>query len=91
MMPEYWKTLRNLNLVDAEPHLLMQGEENGKPVVIQVFTWKSDNIPDHAPPEIQKYWTKMNSMVESRNGHPGIDFPPMKLVDIEHPGHASIR
>ena len=91
MMPEYWKALRDLSLVDAEPHLLLQGEENGKPIVIQVFTWKSEDIPDHAPPEIRKYWDRMNTMVETRNGQPGIDFPPMKVVDIEHQSHASSK
>lgn len=85
MMPEYWKALRDRDLVDAEPHLLMQGEENGKPIVVQVFTWKSEDTPDHAPADVQRYWTLMTTMVEPRDGHPGIDFPPMTLVDLEHP------
>jgi len=85
MMPEYWKLLRDREMVDAEPHLLMQGEENGKPIVVQVLTWKSGDIPDHASAEVQAYWTRMNAMVETRDGHPGIDFPPMTLVDLTSP------
>lgn len=84
MMPEYWKALRELGLVDTEPHLLLQGEEDGKPIVVQVFTWKSEDTPDNAPPTIRQYWDRMNAMVEKRNGKPGIEFPPMRLIEIEH-------
>jgi hypothetical protein len=89
MMPEYWKALRELGLVDTEPHVLLQGEEDGKPIVVQVFTWKSEDTPDNAPPKIRQYWDRMNAMVETRNGKPGIEFPPMRLVEIEHQSQRS--
>ena len=80
MMPEYWAALRAQNLVLAEPYLLLQGEENGKPTVVEIFSWKDHEVSDHVPAEIQKYWDRMNTMVESRDGHPGIEFPEMTLV-----------
>jgi hypothetical protein len=32
------------------------------------------------PAQIQMYWDKINGMVESRDGHPGVEFPEMSIV-----------
>jgi quinol monooxygenase YgiN len=80
MMPEYRKTLRAKDLVNAEPYVLLVGEEDGKPVVYEIFSWKDHHAADHVPPEIQTYWDRMNAMVERRGAHPGIEFPEVKLV-----------
>jgi hypothetical protein len=85
MMPEYWKTLREKDLVNAEPYLLMRGEEKGKPIVIEIFSWKNHDIADNAPAEVKVYWKRMNEMVEERFGHPGIEFPEMTVLQTE--GH----
>jgi hypothetical protein len=80
MMPGYWAALRAQHLVLAEPHLLLQGEEHGRPTIVEVFSWKDHGAPEHVPARIQTYWDKINAMVESRDGHPGIEFPEMYLV-----------
>jgi hypothetical protein len=80
LMPEYWAALRSQNLVLAEPHILLRGEENGKPIVVEVFSWKNHDVPEHVPPAIQAYWDKINKMVEDRDGHNGIEFPEMTIV-----------
>jgi quinol monooxygenase YgiN len=80
LMPSYWAALRERNMVFAEPYVLMRGTENGKPIVIEVFTWRSGDTPDNAPTEIQAYWDKFNAMVEARDGHQGIEFPVMTLL-----------
>jgi hypothetical protein len=80
LMPEYWAALRARDLVVAEPYVLLRGEENGKPVFVQVFSWKDHDVSDHVPPAIQAYWDKMNAMVEARDGHSGIEFPEMTVV-----------
>jgi hypothetical protein len=83
MMPEYWQLLRKLDLVDPEPGLLLRGEDaNGKPIAIQVFTWKHASTPDDAPPDVQKFWKQMNEMVEKRDGHQRIEFPEMHVVPM---------
>jgi hypothetical protein len=86
MMPSYWAALRERDMVLSSPHVLLRGEENGKPVVVEILSWREHGIADNVPPEIQAYWDKMNAMVEARDGHKGIEFPEMTLVPIaEHP------
>lgn len=80
MMPEYWKALRAKELVNADPYVLLVGEEEGKPVVYEIFSWKDHHAADNVPPEIQAYWDRMNAMVEKRGAHGGIEFPEVKLV-----------
>jgi hypothetical protein len=83
MMPEYWQLLRKLDLVEPEPGLLLRGEDStGKPIAMQVFTWKHSSTPDNAPPDVQKYWNQINDMVEKRDGHQGIEFPEMHIVPM---------
>jgi hypothetical protein len=85
LMPKYRAALRENNLVTAEPYLLLQGEEGGKPLVVEVFSWRNHEIPEHVPPEIQVYWNRINTMVEDRNSHKGIEFPEMHLIHSQDP------
>jgi hypothetical protein len=80
MMPEYWKALRTKGLVNPEPYVLMVGDEGGKPLVYEIFSWKDHHAADNVPADIQVYWDKMNAMVERRGSHAGIEFPEMRLV-----------
>ncbi len=85
MMPAYWAALRERDMVVPAPHVLLRGEEDGKPIVVEVLSWREHGIPDNVPPEIQAYWDKMNAMVEARGGHKGIEFPEMTIVPIKDP------
>jgi hypothetical protein len=85
LMPKYRAALRENNLVTAEPYLLLQGEEDGKPLVVEVFSWRNHEIPEHVPPEIQVYWNRINTMVEDRKSHKGIEFPEMHLIHSRVP------
>ncbi len=49
-------------------------DEAGGVTYIEIFTWRSGDIPDNAPPEIRAVWAKLQSLVESRNGRAGIEF-----------------
>jgi hypothetical protein len=84
LMPDYWTALHSRGLVVAEPHILLRGVENGKPIVVEVFSWKNHEVPDHVPPAIQLYWDKINNMVEDRDGHKGIEFPEMTIIQSGH-------
>ena len=50
------------------------GDEAGGVYFIEIFTWRSGDIPDNAPPEIRAAWTKLQSLVDNRNGRAGIEF-----------------
>src|ERR1700761_5300055 len=45
LMPEYWAALRAQHLVLAAPHLVLQGEEHGRPIIVEVFSWRDHDAP----------------------------------------------
>jgi len=74
-------TLRRLDLVDEAPYILARTTDPGGAVrFVEIFTWKSAEIPDHAPPEVRANWDRMQKLVQPRNGHPGIDFEVVQLL-----------
>ncbi|HET9742780.1 MAG TPA: hypothetical protein VFQ00_08525 [Terriglobales bacterium] len=82
VLNQQWSALQRLDLVQkGQPHLLLRGTEEGKPVVFEVFTWITADTPDHAPAEIQALWKQMQNSVESRGGHPGIDIRTVTEVE----------
>jgi len=76
-----WQVARKMNLFNATPHVLVRGVEDGdKTFVVEIVEWRDENIPDHAPPEIQAIWKEMRALVEPRKGRPGIDFIQVALI-----------
>ncbi|HUK53603.1 MAG TPA: hypothetical protein VL099_09980 [Candidatus Binatia bacterium] len=74
-------TLRRLDLVDESPYVLARATDPGGGVrYIELFTWKSAEIPDHAPPEVRTRWDRMQKLVQPRDGRPGIDFEAVSLL-----------
>lgn len=49
-------------------------DEAGGVYFVEIFTWRSADIPDNAPPEIRAVWAKLQSLVENRSGRAGIEF-----------------
>jgi hypothetical protein len=81
VMARHWTTAQRLGLVLAEPHVRIQAKDaEGKPYLVEIFTWRDADIPDNAPAEIQAIWTDMNRLVEARNGRPGLEIVPGTLV-----------
>lgn len=62
-----------LDAVTGPYTLYRAGEELGGVYFIEIFTWRSGDIPDHAPPEIKAAWDKLQSLVEKKAGRPGIE------------------
>lgn len=84
VLKEHHPACRKLGLVLAEPHLILSGKEDeGKPVVIEILTWKDGDAPDSVPkhhPVVKKIWDQLNALVEKRGGKPGIDIEEMNIV-----------
>jgi hypothetical protein len=78
-----WSTYTRLGLVLPHPHIVLRGsDEKGRPYFIEVFTWKSPDIPDHAPPQVRALWNQLEQQCEPRDGRPGIDFETVTVVDV---------
>ena len=84
VLKQHHPACRKLGLVLAEPHLILSGKEDGgKPVVIEILTWKSHDAPDQASPEVRALWNQLEALCESRLGHRGIEFPEVEIVRQE--------
>ncbi len=76
-----WQVARKMNLFNPAPHVLVRGMEAGnKTFFAEVAEWRDENIPDHAPPEIQEIWKEMRGLVEQRDGRPGIEFVQVAVI-----------
>lgn len=81
VLADHWSTAQRLGLVVAEPHIVVRSAEPGRPVdFVEIFTWRDASIPDNAPEPIRAAWERMNKLVESRGGRPGIEFVEVKAV-----------
>src|SRR6266536_1788292 len=59
ILQDEWSTLTKMNLVTGS-HQLYRGEsEGGRVIFVEIFTWKSHEIPDNAPPEVRRIWSDM--------------------------------
>jgi hypothetical protein len=79
-----WALYRKLDLVLERPHVVLRGvDEAGLPYFVEVFTWKSADVPDHAPPEVLAIWKQLEEACEKRAGRPGIDFAEVTAVALD--------
>jgi hypothetical protein len=78
-----WAIYRKLDLVLPAPHVVVRGvDSQNLPYFVEIFTWKSAEIPDHAPAEVRAVWLDLENACEKRNGRPGIDFTEVTAVQV---------
>ena len=78
-----WALYKRLGLVLDKPHVVLRGtDEKGRTYFIDVFTWKSPDIPDHAPEEVKAIWKQLEAACEVRDGRPGIDFSEVTAIHL---------
>jgi len=81
LLAQAWDTYTREKLVNREPHVVVRSEEaGGKPRFIEIFTWVSHKVPDHAPDSVKAIWDKMLALCEKRNGHPALEGGEVNLV-----------
>lgn len=81
ILREAWMVYQNERLVVPGRHVVALGQEaDGKPRLTELFTWVDHSAPDHASNDVKQIWAKMQSCVEARDGHPGIDGGEVSLV-----------
>lgn len=84
VLGEHYPAGRKLGIVLPEPHLILAGKEDGgRPVVIEILTWRDADAPDSVAkkyPSVQAIWDRLNALVEKRDGKPAIDIDEMEIV-----------
>jgi hypothetical protein len=82
LLARQWAALTKNHLVQDKPHMVLRGDEGGKPYFVEIFTWVSHDAPDNVPADVQAVWDEMGKLVESRNGHRGIEFPEVHEIQL---------
>ena len=79
-----WVIYRREHLVFAKPHFVVRDtEDGGKTRFVEVFTWKSHAIPEHAPKAVKTVWQQEQSLCGARNGHGGIEIGEVQIIADE--------
>ena len=84
LLKDHWPMLKRLNLVDDTSPVRYHATEQGRPVVVEIFTWRSPEaaLAAHSNPEVSEVWGRMEKMVEERDGKPMWDFPHFTLLEL---------
>ena len=79
-----WVLYKRLGFVRDKPHVVLRGsDEKGRSYFVEIFTWKSPDIPDHAPAEVKAIWQQLEAVCEVRDGRPGIDFSEVTAIQLD--------
>lgn len=79
-----WALYKRLGFVLDGPHVVLRGtDDKGRTYFVEVFTWRSPDIPDHAPPEVKAIWQQLEAACEVRGGRPGIDFSEVVAIHLD--------
>jgi len=57
-----WAVYTGMGLVTADHQLYRAETEGGSVYYVQIFTWKDENSPDNAPPEVKKAWAGLRDV-----------------------------
>ena len=82
-------TLRSLGLVtETEPIVYRGQEQDGGPIVFEIFTWIDGDAPNkaHQLPEVMQIWEPLGALCEERAGKPKFEFPHVEQVDLASVG-----
>jgi hypothetical protein len=81
LLSRIWQIYRTEHLVFAGPHIIVRDtEDGGKPRIIEILTWVSHAVPEHAPDAVKTIWQQEQSLCEARNGHTGIEGGEVEIV-----------
>lgn len=82
VIARHYETADRLRLLSSPaPHLTLRGvDERGGTVFTEILTWRDDEAPDNAPPEIQSIWKEMNALVDQQNGKPALTIVPVQVI-----------
>ena len=85
LLQRHWKTLRELDLVTAEPTRIFQGvDDDNRPYFVEIFTWKDEKSVEiaHEHPQVLSVWEPMGALCEPRDGRPPMEFPHVWAVSL---------
>ena len=85
LLRRHHPTLVRAGLATEDPPTIYRGEERGGgPIVFEIFQWKNAAAAGiaHETPEVMALWEPMGTMVEDRDGRPGMLFPHVEPLEL---------
>jgi hypothetical protein len=85
LLKRHWPTLRSLDLATDDPPQYLRGfEQDGEPMFVEIFSWKTNEGPRvaHEHPDVMAIWEPMNKLTEHRNGRPNMEFPHFERLSL---------
>jgi hypothetical protein len=91
LLRRHWPTLRDAGLATDTPALHFEAQVGGGrhnetgTTFVEIFSWTSGQSADlaHRMPEVMAVWEPMGALVEARDGHPGMEFPNFRHLDLD--------
>lgn len=80
VLADAWQAYKQGDMVVPNFHVVLQGSESGNPYFVEILTWRSHDIPDHMPPQVQAIWKRMGAICEKRGEKPPIDGGEVQLI-----------
>lgn len=86
VLRQHHPTLKKVGLVTDDPPVIYRGEEEGRPILFEIFRWKNAQAPAtaHELPEIMAIWEPMGAMAEERGGRPKFEFPHVERLELKY-------
>jgi len=79
-----WAIYRRLDVVLSRPHVLVKKvDEAGHATYIELFTWRSADIPDNAPAEIKAAWKDLEILCKRPDGNSGIEGDEVTVAGMD--------
>ena len=77
LLDRHWPVFTRLGLVEAGPHLVFRGEQDGKVFYVESFPWKDQEAMKraHSLPEVASVWEPMGACCTS------MEFPSVELIE----------
>lgn len=84
LLRRHHPTLVRRGLATPTAAQVYRGDEDGRPVFVEIFTWRDAAAVEaaHHDPEVMPLWEAMGRMVEERGGRPGFEFPHVRRLQL---------
>ena len=85
LLRKHYPALKGAGLAtDDEPIIYRGAEQDGRPIIFEIFSWKNADAPKtaHQLPEVMAVWEPMGALVEERDGRPKFEFPHVEKVEM---------
>jgi len=56
-----WAVYTKLDLMTGAHQLYRAQTEGGSVYYVEIFTWRDENTPDHAPADVKKVWAELQA------------------------------